>query len=268
MRCAPLLPFKGVTGLRLRMTFSPARHTCVLPVHYNHLVQAFVYEHLDKLLAASVHDEGFVEGNRRLKLFTFSRLQGRSVVREGQITFAEDFSLVVASPEIAFLESLALNAMSAQEMRLGNNSVHLTALEVEQDPPYSNPVLLRALSPITVYSTLSRADGKRKTYYFSPFESEFSQLLIINLQRKWRAYGGSDVPLDGAYVKPVSVKARNQHVALYKGTVIKAWSGIYEASLPEPLFRMALDAGLGSKNSQGFGCMAVCRRAMEEVFTS
>lgn len=243
--------------VRLRFSFAPGSGACVLPVHYNHIVQAFVYAHLDEPLAESLHDQGAVEGNRRLKLFTFSRLQGRSVVLNGQITFPEGFSLVVASPEVEFLESLARHVICAVELRLGQNALRVTAVEVDPDPPYRNPALMRALSPITVYSTLSRADGKRKTYYYSPFETEFSELLLSNLQRKHRVLYGSEVPLDGAYIRPSSVKSRNEHIALYKGTVIKAWSGIYEVSLPEPLFQLTLDAGLGSKNAQGFGCMDV-----------
>ncbi|NSW80643.1 MAG: CRISPR-associated endoribonuclease Cas6, partial [Chthonomonadetes bacterium] len=61
------------------------------------------------------------------------------------------------------------------------------------------------------------------------------------------------------------VNKRNEHIVFYKDTVIKAWSGVYEVSLPEPLFRMAMDAGLGSKNSQGFGCMGIYERRMREV---
>lgn len=43
----------------------------------------------------------------------------------------------------------------------------------------------------------------------------------------------------------------------YRETVIKGWTGIYELDLPEPFFYLAYDAGLGSKNSQGFGMLKV-----------
>lgn len=243
--------------MRLRLTFAPTDGICSLPVHYNQVIQGFIYRHLAPEMATSLHDEGYTEGGRRLKMFVFSRLMGSSMVRDGQIVFAGEFSLVVASPEVGFLESLALYVMDAGALQLGENRVRLVSVEVGAEEPYQCPVLLQALSPITVYSTLSRADGKRKTYYYSPFEPEFSEQIVCNLQRKWRVLSGSEVSADGAYVKPWRVNVRNQHIALYKGTVIKGWSGIYEAYLPEPLFRMALDAGLGSKNSQGFGCVGV-----------
>ena len=46
----------------------------------------------------------------------------------------------------------------------------------------------------------------------------------------------------------------------YGDTVIKAWSGVYELDLPEPFFLLAYDAGLGSKNSQGFGMVEVVKK--------
>jgi len=253
--------------VRVRLTFSPKDGVCRLPVHYNQLVQGFLYRHLDESLAESVHNEGYVDGSRRLRMFTFSRLQGRAMVREGNIVFAGEFSLVVASPDVQFLESLSVHVIRSETLLLGGSPVHLTKAEVETDPPYHNPVLLQALSPITAYSTLMHRDGRRKTYYYTPWEEEFSELLVRNLQRKWRAYYGGEMEgsPEGAYVKPVRVNTRNLHVAKYKGTVIKGWSGVYEASLPEPLFRMALDAGLGSKNSQGFGCVGIYTLRHREV---
>jgi CRISPR-associated endoribonuclease Cas6 len=60
-----------------------------------------------------------------------------------------------------------------------------------------------------------------------------------------------------AYIKPLRVNKRNEVIAIFKGTVIKGWTGIYELQLPEPYFSLAYDAGLGSKNSQGFGMVEV-----------
>jgi len=108
-----------------------------------------------------------------------------------------------------------------------------------------------------VYSTLTTPDGRKKTYYYAPQEPEFSRLVLENLRRKIRAWTGEDVPLDGATFRPVKVSNRNLVVARYKGTIIKGWTGIYELDAPEPYFRMALDAGLGAKNSQGFGFVTV-----------
>ena len=46
----------------------------------------------------------------------------------------------------------------------------------------------------------------------------------------------------------------------FKGTVIKGWMGTFEVRLPEPYFTLAYEAGLGAKNSQGFGMIQVVRK--------
>jgi hypothetical protein len=61
-------------------------------------------------------------------------------------------------------------------------------------------------------------------------------------------------------VKPRKVGKTDQQILNFKGFWIKGWTGLYEAKLPDPYFRLAYDAGLGSKNSQGFGMVGCWRR--------
>lgn len=234
----------------------------MLPIHYNAVAQGFLYRHLEPELATSLHEEGIQEGKRKLKFFTFSRLIGNHRILQSQIVYNGTFYLVVASPMIEFLESLTLNLLKTDSrhsypLRLGENRLRLIAAEVEFEPLYQNPVLLKALSPITMYSTLTNANGRKKTYYYSPFEEEFGRLILENLRRKVRVWYGVDIPPENASCRPYRVSSYNHHIVKYQETVIKAWSGIYELSAPEEYFRMALHAGLGAKGSQGFGCMAV-----------
>jgi CRISPR-associated endoribonuclease Cas6 len=42
------------------------------------------------------------------------------------------------------------------------------------------------LSPVTMYSTLTKEDKTKKVYYYSPFEEEFNRLIKENL-RKYKA---------------------------------------------------------------------------------
>ena len=49
----------------------------------------------------------------------------------------------------------------------------------------------------------------------------------------------------------------NPRITRYGAAPVKGWTGIYELDLPEPFFLLAYDAGLGSKNPQGFGMVEV-----------
>jgi len=151
---------------------------------------------------------------------------------------------------------MANHLIREQTIKLGKETFLIDSISIEAPPPYKEKVLVRALSPITVYSTLSTPNGKRKTYYYSPFEEEFETLVIENLNKKYRALTGKEASFSGS-VKPFKVSSRNQRIVIYKGTVIKGWDGVYELSLPPELFSLAFEAGLGSKNSQGFGCIEV-----------
>ncbi len=231
----------------------------VVPVHYNRLLQGLIYRHLDEAVAQRVHQQGWAVGKRRLRLFVFSRLFGRARYDRAtaRLHFAGRVTWSIASPVDALLESLALHLVRQGEVTLGRQPVVLDSVEVALPPVYRRPVRLKALSPITVYSTLEAPDGRKKTYYYAPQEPEFGRLVLDNLRRKIRAWTGEDLPPDGASFRPVKVSNRNLVVARYKGTIVKGWTGIYELDAPEPYFRMALDAGLGAKNSQGFGFVEV-----------
>jgi CRISPR-associated endoribonuclease Cas6 len=148
-----------------------------------------------------------------------------------------------------------MNLMRAHTLRFGNEDLVLSSIETEGLPEYQEKIYVRTLSPITVYSTLESADGKKKTYYYSPFEKEFEDLLIKNLQRKLRAWAGSTV-FSGS-IKPYKVSSRDQRIVIYKKTVIKGWDGVFELNLPQEFFNIAFEAGLGVKNSLGFGCVEV-----------
>ena len=250
--------------MRLTLTFEPLSGDLSLPVHYNHLVQRMIYKSLDKAIASRFHEEGYAYGKRRLKLFTFSRIFSDERVldtRKKQIIFGKPARLKIGSVAIELLESLARHLVCQGELKLGDVQCRFISIEVEMPVAASGPLILRTLSPIVTYSTLTNAEGKKKTYYYNPWEREFQAKILDNLRRKWSALNreGSPPSMGDAYIRPLRVTKRNEVIVKFKETVIKGWTGVYEVSLPEPYFSLAYDAGLGSKNSQGFGMMEVVR---------
>nr|WP_290665567.1 CRISPR-associated endoribonuclease Cas6 [Ardenticatena sp.] len=243
--------------MQIKITFDVPHPPLIVPLHYNRIVQGFIYNHLDEQLATFLHEEGWRDGKRRLPLFVFSRLFGAFVRRKGYLHFRDQVRLYVASPATEMLSSFVSGLVRAGEVHLDGRNLFVHSVEVLQEQPLSRPLRLEALSPITVYSTLKTPDGRTKTYYYAPQEVEFGQQVLMNLQRKIRAWTGEATSPEGATFRPVKVSNRNLVVARYKGTLIKGWTGIYELDAPEPYLRMALDAGLGAKNSQGFGFVTV-----------
>jgi CRISPR-associated endoribonuclease Cas6 len=232
----------------------------ILPLHYNQEVQGLIYHNLDETLARRIHDQGTPLGKRQFRFFTFSRLLGEYRIDGDIIEFSGPVRLHIGSVHEELLESLAFHMLREPLVRLGGALCQVRSIEVELLPKISRPILVRAISPITVYSTLKAGDGRKKTYYYSPFEAEWEEHLLANLQRKAQALGWGKkrlAALEGARIRPFKVKKEDLRVLRYRETVIKGWTGLFTLDLPEPFFFLAYDSGLGSKNSQGFGMVEV-----------
>jgi CRISPR-associated endoribonuclease Cas6 len=230
-----------------------------LPVHYNHAVQGLIYRFLPHEYRKTLHDDGYVVGKRRLKLFTFSRIFGRKDEgKAGLVAFRPPIKVCISSPVEKFLSELTNQLMKTPKLQLLGNELQATSIEIPRSPTLGSEAEFYTLSPITVYSTLYTAEGKKKTYYFSPYEQEFSQLVSINLARKYRAYKGEDVQ-DNVSITPIG--RPRERIVLFKGTVIKAWTGRFIVKGDERLIEIAYEAGIGSKNSAGFGMVEVVNDA-------
>ncbi len=240
--------------MRIRLELEPENGEVVVPVHYNYMVQGLIYRYIDPDLATWLHEQGFSAKGRPFKLFTFSRLFGAFRRAGDRLVYRGPLGLYIGSPIANFVESLAQNLVRVGSVPLGDGYLRLSSISVEMPPDVSEVLKVRALSPITVYSTVPMPDGRKLTYYYSPWEQPFSQQIATNLMKKYELIEGR-LP-DPAWtfeVKPWKVYKHNQVIVKYKGTVIKGWTGTYWLQGAPQLLEVALQTGLGSKNSQGFG---------------
>ncbi len=248
--------------MRLRVSLAAEEASLRLPIQYNHLLQGLIYNSLDRALSDWLHEKGHAYGARRFKLFTFSRLFGKREVENGRVRFGGPVHFYLSAVDAEILGSLAEHLLRRPAVRLGSAECRVAEVGVEPVPEIdpAKPIRVKTLSPITAYSTLSTPEGRKKTYYYAPQESEWSEALISNLKRKAQALGwvtDLDEDLREAWVRPHKVRSGDQKILNFKGTVIKGWTGLYEVKLPEPYFRLAYDAGFGAKNAQGFGMVGI-----------
>lgn len=231
-----------------------------LPVNYNHHIQAFIYNYLGDD-ATWLHDEGYKYENRIFKLFCFSAIlqKGRIIKSKGVFKFPKKISLIVTSPKQWILQDLSSNLISKEKVELWRNVLDIEAISVFKKDDFDNKTIkVKALSPIEIHSTFPSQLGKRKTYYYSPFEDEFSPLINQNMKKKWYANYKQDCEYDIS-IKPF-FKDRDKETIINYGPeddqfVVKAWKGEYLLNGDPVILQFALDAGLGGKNSQGFGCI-------------
>ena len=248
--------------MRLKITFDWDSHVFI-PFSYNHFVQSFIYTNLDRSIAEPLHNTGIPLGKRRFKFFTFSRLFSPSIKRNGKgWLFKPPITLYVSARDVRLLESFALHLVKVEKVSMGKSELTVKSIEVIKPPVYTTEVIIKTLSPITVYSTLTAPDGRKKTYYYTPFEKEFKSLLHDNLRRKFKAiYGMEPKDEDDIFqIEPYSVNKNSEAIIKFKGIIIKGWMGLYKVKISKPYFEIAYDAGLGPKNSQGFGMIDVVRK--------
>jgi CRISPR-associated endoribonuclease Cas6 len=247
--------------MRIAITLS-SDQPIKLPIAHNHIIQGFIYGQLEANLARWLHGDAYSHAKRTYRMFTFSRLQGRYVLEPHHktITFTPPVALQLASVNTEVLASFAEHLLKSSYVTLGKAQLSVTSVEILKPPPYQTSVHVKTLSPITIYSTFSKPDGKKLTHYYAPYEADWSVMLLANLARKASALKLPEPSSDDLHDSTITALRRSpkdKKVVRYKQLFIEAYDGLFELSLPEPYFELAYDTGLGSKNAQGFGMVTV-----------
>lgn len=234
-----------------------------LPIHYNHIIQAVILNSFDSDLAKFLHNKGYRFNERTFKMYTFSRINGTFYHDKGNknIVFHNELKLVVSTPLDDFCQSFANVLLSRGSMKFGKQDLEIEKITAMKHMVQGESIIVRTLSPVVVYSTLFKADGRKYTCYFQPDEPDFNSLIDHNLRKKYAALYGVEPP--GGKVEATSKSSIKLSIVKYKGTIIKGYSGRLLLKGPAPLLQVAVDAGLGSKNSQGFGCLEPIKKRGE-----
>ncbi len=231
-----------------------------LPLGHNHAVQAFIYKLLSTEFRNFLHDNGFSAGNRKMKLFTFSRLYGRFYRQGSWLVYDPPVTLCISSPVERFVKEVTNGLIRNSKLNLLGNELKVSSLNFPKKPKFSNEVTCKTLSPITVYSTLTTGDGRKKTYYYSPYEEEFSLIISQNLARKASILYGRNINGQVKIMLEHASKPR-ENIILFKNTVIKGWTGTFVLKGNKKLIEAGYEAGLGNKNPEGFGMIEVVEHA-------
>lgn len=230
----------------------------ILPVQYNHIVQGFIYSNLsDKQFREFIHSQGYRIDNKIFKLFTYSRLLGNFKIYSDskQIGFMPPVKLVISSAVQQFITDLAETSIKADSLDLGRNKVSISSISVEKQIDFTGNVQIKMLSPLVAYTSENKF-----TRYYSPWNERCNEIITKNLVDKYQTIFGYE-PSDQIFkITPNGMQEKKfKIVANYKNTIIEGYNGIYYLTGNPELINIAYYAGLGSKNSQGFGCWEVVR---------
>lgn len=245
--------------MRISVEFN-AEKELRLPVHYNHILQGFLYQNLsDKDYRNFLHQQGYNLHNKQFKLFTYSRLLGRFKMHKEtrEISFFPPFKLVVSSAVEQFITDLAETLIKSDFNFMGQQPAEIKSINVHKNFDAAEQVKIKMISPMTAYSTIND-DEKKRTEYYSPWKQKFVEIARNNLLAKHEIIYGHRPENQEFKIIPNGMQEHKfARIIDYKGTFIKAYAGIYWLKGNPDLIKVAYDTGLGSKNSQGFGCWEV-----------
>ena len=236
----------------------------ILPFQYNHILQGSLLSMIhDEKYAEFLHNRGYTHDKRNFKLYTFSRIMGQANVdrEKKEFHFGKICALYVASMDNKLIHQVFTDFTDKQSnLRWKNNIITTHSIDILEPPVLleKDEIIVKTVSPITTYSTLYDIDHTKKIYYYSPYEKEFQQNIAANLKKKYFAFYGT-YPKDESF-QIVPIKDVKACVLTYKGKLTKGYTGIYAIKGSKEMLNTALCAGLGNRNSIGFGMVLFIRR--------
>lgn len=235
--------------------FLDESYPLTIPIQYNHYIQAMIFSWIkDKEYGAFIHDKGYQFEDKKYKLFTFSRINGLyQLDKENRtITFTKNICITISSMSDEFMGYL-LNSvlLENRELHIGDAKAIINRIQLKDTPVFAGTTIVHTLSPCTVYTTLEN----KKTRYYSPSNKEYNEFIRQNLIHKYIAYYGKP-PKDTEF-KIVPIGKVKQAKVNYKNFHIISHDYKMKIEGSEELKRVAYNAGLGAKNSQGFGCIDI-----------
>ena len=227
-----------------------------LPISYHHIIQGMIYHNLsfsqeNDAYGDFLHDEGYIWGERQFRQFTYGQIKGKYTLENGWITFRDKVRLEIRSPEPLMILTLADN-IDCSGIRLQQEQykpdIFLSDQTVEADS-----IRVRMLSPICLYRT---DPATKHTYYIDPWSPDFKSMANENMIRKYLAFYKVP-PVTNVSVTPLRVSEKSKYITKYKGFIVCGWFGEYELRGERKYLDYLYQAGIGAKNSQGFGMFEV-----------
>ena len=246
--------------MRIKLVLSSEYEFIDLPLHYNQAVQGMLYKSLPKFLSKFLHDVGFFHEKRKFKLFTFSKLLSTK-----QIIKKENKRILLKNPITIFISS-AVDDVAKQWgssflkkdiIKLGKNNLYLEEIEILTKPEIREEIIIKTLSPITVYRTKDK-NGKKYTEYYKPSEREFNELIKLNIKRKYEIITGKKLDDFPFNIFPVS--EYRETLERFKNVFIKGIEGKFKIKTDPNILKTVYDTGLGAKNSLGFGMIEMIKQ--------
>ena len=241
--------------MRLKITLDTKGQP--VPFEYHGYLQGMIYHALNDDTAEQLHDRGYGD-DRIYKLFVFSELSGKYVIKNRSLVFTEPVRFYVSSVSSEMLNELYTFFNENEEVRFGRNMFDVVSAEPVREFGYNENMeyRIRTISPITAYKT----DEKNYTTYFNPKSADFENSLHDNLRRKYVTCYGEELSAEDDIFEILDVEKSSKRISKYKETNYNAYMCVMRVKVSDTYLKLLMHTGLGASNSAGYGMMCIMER--------
>lgn len=229
-------------------------------LNYNYYITSSIYKLIadhDMNFSKYLHDEGYKLGNKRFKLFVYSRLMPDKFNLQGPNMIIEKgrTRLYINSPIKEFINSLGNSLVKEGEMRIGKEIFKVENINFKDNYDFNYETEFKTLSPIVV-TTKKEIDGeiKPRTVYIT--EDKFVENIKNNLLKKYFLINGKlpdDMNIDISFNDRYIEKNKRGNLIDFKGIKIKGFICPFTMKCASDVKKVAIDCGIGENNSIGMG---------------
>lgn len=260
--------------MRFKLALFTEQQHALLTFNYQYPLSAAIYKVIqcaDSEFAHFLHNDGYTIGNKHFKLFTFSDIQTPFDKRGDRMQLrGNGAELIVCFYMPQAAENFIRGLFMHQYLEVADSKSKVTFVissveSLAENVPANETVLLQPLSPVVA----GRKNARGHYDYRSPEDADFADCIIYNWLEKWGSvHDASDTDM-AALRKAVAVQVhllkhppQQRLITIKAGTPAETKVRGYtkfkmEVRAPEALLELALGAGLGLHNAQGFGCVGI-----------
>lgn len=239
-----------------------------IPINYQYELSSCIYKTIARGnadYANWLHSNGFNLDAKQFRLFTFSNLQlpEYKLNKENQCiaiignTVSLTISFLPERSTEEFIKGIFANQILEVGDKYNKASFNVANIELQSQPDFSQPIYGKTISPlcITVRKDINKID------YLSPDDVRARELLKNNLLSKYEAFYGNKFQ-ENAFLEWKTLNQPQSKLLLIKKgtpqqTQIRGFNCDFILNANPELLKIAYNAGLGEKNSMGFGCVEV-----------
>lgn len=221
-----------------------------------HSIQSLIYSKMNENTRNFLYNNGYYYEKRKFKLFNFgiSNFSESFKRNKKKYIFKDYIELQISSVDNKVIEEIANNLLFTNEVKIDSNILKKEEVSIIENKVLKNGIKVKAITPVTVYSTHKTILNNKKTVYYNPKDKEFIYYIKENLRKKWQAFSKEKEFNKNLNIEIIEDEYTKKYILYFKDTIIEGYCTKFCLKSDDlEYLKFILNVGLGSKSSQGFG---------------